>query len=49
MPRRAAYVDERWLSHHLLRFADQARPLSPPEAVADLRATVRRLLAVYGR
>jgi len=43
------YVDERWLSHHLLRFADQARPLSPPEAVADLRATVRRLLAVYGR
>jgi predicted DNA-binding transcriptional regulator YafY len=43
------YVDERWLSHHLLRFADQARPLSPPEAVADLRATVRRLLDVYGR
>jgi len=43
------YVDERWLSHHLLRFADQARPLSPPEAVADLRATVRRLLGVYGR
>ena len=43
------YVDERWLSHHLLRFADQARPLSPPEAVADLHATVRRLLAVYSR
>jgi len=43
------YVDERWLSHHLLRFADQARPVAPPEAVADLRATVRRLLAVYGR
>jgi predicted DNA-binding transcriptional regulator YafY len=43
------YVDERWLSHHLLRFADQARPLAPPEAVADLRATVRRLLAVYER
>jgi len=43
------YVDERWLSHHLLRFADQARPLSPPQAVADLRATVRRLLSVYGR
>jgi predicted DNA-binding transcriptional regulator YafY len=43
------YVDERWLSHHLLRFADQARPLAPPEAVADLQATVRRLLAVYER
>jgi len=43
------YMDERWLSHHLLRFADQARPLSPPEAVADLRATVRRLLHMYGR
>ncbi len=41
------YVDEHWLSHHLLRFADQARPVTPPEAVADLRATVRRLLAVY--
>ena len=38
-----------WLSHHLLRFADQARPVAPPEAVADLRATVRRLLAVYAR
>ncbi len=43
------YVDEQWLSHHLLRFADQARPVAPPEAVADLRATVRRLLAVYAR
>ncbi len=43
------YVDESWLSHHLLRFADQARPIAPPEAVADLQATVRRLLAVYGR
>ena len=43
------YVDEHWLSHHLLRFADEARPVAPPEAVADLRATLRRLLAVYGR
>jgi len=43
------YVDERWLSRHLLRFADQARPVAPPEAVADLRATVRRLLALYAR
>jgi proteasome accessory factor BC len=43
------YMDERWLSHHLLRFADQARPVAPPEAIADLRATVRRLLKEYGR
>jgi predicted DNA-binding transcriptional regulator YafY len=43
------YVDERWLSHHLLRFAGQARPVAPPEAVADLRATLRRLLDVYAR
>ena len=43
------YVDERWLSHHLLRFADQARPVAPPEAVADLRTTVQRLLTVYRR
>ena len=43
------YVDERWLSHHLLRFADQARPVAPPKAVAELHATVRRLLAVYSR
>jgi proteasome accessory factor BC len=43
------YVGERWLTHYLLRFGDHARPLAPPEAVADLRATVARLLAVYGR
>ena len=41
------YVDERWLAHHLLRFADQARPLDPPEAVADLRVVVRRLRERY--
>jgi predicted DNA-binding transcriptional regulator YafY len=43
------YVGERWLTHHLLRFGDQARPLAPPEAVADVRATVARLLMVYAR
>ncbi len=41
------YVDERWLAHHLLRFADQARPLDPPEAVAGVRAVVDRLLERY--
>ena len=30
--------------HHLLRFADQARPLAPPEAVDGVRDVVRRLL-----
>ncbi len=39
------YVDLSWLTHHLLRFAGQARPISPPEAVDDVRATVERLLA----
>jgi len=41
------YVDERWLTHHLLGFSGQARLLAPPEAVADLRATVRRILKSY--
>ena len=41
------YVDERWLAGHLLRFADQARPLEPPEAVAAVRAVVRRLRERY--
>jgi len=41
------YVDERWLTHHLLGFSGQARLLAPPEAVADLRATVRRILELY--
>ena len=39
------YVDLSWLTHYLLRFAGQARPVSPPEAVDDVRATVERLLA----
>jgi predicted DNA-binding transcriptional regulator YafY len=41
------YVDEHWLTRYLLRFSDQARLLAPPEALADLRATVRRLIAFY--
>jgi predicted DNA-binding transcriptional regulator YafY len=41
------YVDERWLAAHLLRFADQARPLDPPEAVAAMRRVVRRLRERY--
>jgi len=41
------YVDEGWLTHFLLPFAGEARLLSPPAAVAHLRATVAGLLAVY--
>jgi predicted DNA-binding transcriptional regulator YafY len=44
---RQPYVDGSWLTHYLLRFAGQARPLAPPEAVDDLRQTVARLLARY--
>ena len=41
------YVDVRWLAAHLLRFADEARPLEPPEAVDGVRAAVRRLRERY--
>jgi predicted DNA-binding transcriptional regulator YafY len=41
------YVDERWLATHLLRFADQARPLDPPEAVKGVRTLVSRLRERY--
>jgi predicted DNA-binding transcriptional regulator YafY len=41
------YVDVRWLAAHLLPLADQARPLEPPEAVAGVRAVVRRLRELY--
>jgi predicted DNA-binding transcriptional regulator YafY len=41
------YVDVRWLAAHLLRFADEARPLEPPEAVEGLRDVVRRLRESY--
>ena len=39
------YVDASWLTHYILRFAGQARPLAPAEAVDDLRATVTRVRA----
>ena len=41
------FVDERWLSHELLRFGGEALPLSPPAAVASLRELVGRLLERY--
>ena len=41
------YVDVRWLAAHLLRFADEARPLEPPEAVEGVRDAVRRLRERY--
>jgi proteasome accessory factor C len=42
------FVDPSWLTHYLLRFAGQARPLSPSAAVEHLEATVTRLLEIYG-
>lgn len=41
------YVDEAWLTHHLLRFAGEAAPLAPPAATGALRAAVAALLARY--
>jgi proteasome accessory factor C len=41
------FVDERWLSHELLRFGGEALPLSPPTAVAALRELVAGLLERY--
>ena len=41
------FVDERWLSHELLRFGGEALPLSPPAAVAALRGLVARLAERY--
>jgi predicted DNA-binding transcriptional regulator YafY len=41
------YVDVRWLAAHLLRFADQARPIEPTEAVDGVRDVVRRLREAY--
>jgi proteasome accessory factor BC len=41
------FVDQRWLSHELLRFGGEALPLSPPPAVAALRQLVARLTALY--
>jgi proteasome accessory factor BC len=41
------YIEEGWLTQHLLPFADQARLLAPPEAVEHLRGAVGRLIALY--
>ena len=41
------YVDERWLTHELLRFGGEALPLAPLDAVAALRGLVERLLERY--
>lgn len=41
------YVDEGWLTQHLLPFAEQARLLDPPTAMEHFRRTVRRVLARY--
>jgi predicted DNA-binding transcriptional regulator YafY len=41
------YVDVPWLAAHLLRFAGEARPLDPPEAVEGVRTAVRRLRERY--
>ena len=41
------FVDEHWLTRYLLRFAEEARPLAPPEALSDLSATLQRILALY--
>jgi proteasome accessory factor C len=42
------YVDVGWLTHLVLRFGDKARVLAPADAAGHLRATVGRLLALYG-
>ncbi len=44
---RQPYVDERWLTHELLRFGGEALPLSPPAAVEALRRVVARLVERY--
>jgi predicted DNA-binding transcriptional regulator YafY len=41
------YVDVRWLVSHLLRLADEARPIDPPEAVEGVRTVVERLRETY--
>jgi len=41
------YVDERWLTHELLRFGGEALPLSPPAAIAALSDVVARLVERY--
>ncbi len=41
------YMDEAWLTHHLLGFGGEALPLAPPTTVAALRDAATTLLARY--
>ena len=41
------YVEEGWLTQHVLPFADKARVLAPAAAVSHLQAAVDALVAVY--
>lgn len=41
------YVDETWIVHHLLAFAGEAIPLTPPQAVQALRHEAQALLLRY--
>lgn len=42
------YVEAGWLVQAVLRLAGEARPLDPPEAVAEVAGAVERLRARYG-
>lgn len=42
------YVEEGWLTQHVLPFADKARVLAPPAAERHLQTTVDALLSMYG-
>ncbi len=42
------YVESGWLTQAVLRLGGEARPLTPPEAVAELAAVVDSLLTRYG-
>jgi proteasome accessory factor C len=41
------YLDDPWLIHHVLRYGGEAVPLSPPQAVAAVRAAAVELRARY--
>jgi predicted DNA-binding transcriptional regulator YafY len=41
------YIDQRWLTHELLRFGGEAVPLAPPQACAALSEALDRLRARY--
>jgi proteasome accessory factor C len=42
------YVESGWLTQAVLRLGGEARPLTPPEAVAELAVVVDTLLTRYG-